>query len=37
MSVTSDYNSIANEESIENMKAFCSAYIKDSVESKILY
>ncbi len=39
MSVTSDYNSIANEELIENIKAFCSAYAytKDSIKSQILH
>ena len=37
MSVMSEYNYITNEELIENIKAFCSAYTKDSVESQILY
>ena len=37
MSVISEYNYITNEELIENIKAFCSAYTKDSVESQILY
>jgi len=37
MTVISEYYYITNQESIENIKAFCSAHTKDSVESKILY
>ena len=35
MSVNSEYNYITNEELIENIRAFCSAYTKDSVKSQI--
>ena len=35
MSVSSEIHYITNEELIENIKAFCSAYTKDSVKSQI--
>ena len=35
MSVLSEINYITNEDLIENIKAFCSAYTKDSVKSQI--
>jgi hypothetical protein len=35
MSVSSEINCIINEDLTENMKAFCSAYTKDSVKSQI--
>jgi len=35
MSVSSEINYITNEDLIENIKAFCSAYTKDSVKSQI--
>lgn len=37
MSVISEYNYLTNEELFENIKAFCSAYTKDSVKIQILY
>ena len=35
MSVSSEIHYLTNEDLIENIKAFCSAYTKDSVKSQI--